>query len=178
MYVDQTDWPSIDTAPKDRVILTDMGTACYVDPRNWGSPVRRGWYLCDAGGDIPSCAEDGMAICTINPSRWMPMPARPKSKPPKTPGQPDIEIRTIYEAEIQWWWKDSHVHDTTYRVSVNDAARAELNRLCGLYDVFDDTRYTCQWEGLLISGKNLEQVTEAAGHLARYLKRFKHIKFI
>lgn len=175
---DQAEWPSMETAPKDRVILTDMGTARYVDPRHWGSPVTRGWYLCSSDGDIPSCAEDGMAISAINPTCWIPMPQRPVAASLEAPNKPNIDLRTIHEAEIQWWWKDSHVHNTGYHISVNDGSRAELARLCKIFDVVDDTSYCCQWEGLQIVGSNLEQVTKAAKQLASYMLQFKHIKFI
>lgn len=56
------------------VILTDEGTAKYVDQRDWGSPVTNGWYLCTLHGDIPYCADDGMRISGINPTLWMPIP--------------------------------------------------------------------------------------------------------
>lgn len=68
-------YQSMDNAPKDRVLLTDQGTSCYVDQRNWGSPVTTGWYLCDTSGDILSCADDGMSISRIYPKCWMDVPA-------------------------------------------------------------------------------------------------------
>lgn len=72
-------WQSIDTAPHDRVILTDQGTARYVDPQPWASPVKRkrGWYLCFACDHIPWCAEDGMAISEMDPKYWMDIPPLP-----------------------------------------------------------------------------------------------------
>ncbi len=175
---DQAVWPSMETAPRDRVILTDVGTARYVDPRQWASPVTRGWYLCCTAGHIATCASEGMAISAIEPTCWLPMPQRAVPATVEAPEQPNIDLRTIHEAEIQWWWKDSHLHDVGYHISVNDGSRAELARLCKVHGVEDDTRYACQWEGLLITGTNLEQVTEAAKQLARYLRRFKHIFFI
>lgn len=40
-------WKHIDSAPKNgTVILTNEGTARYVDQKHWGSPVTNGWYLC------------------------------------------------------------------------------------------------------------------------------------
>lgn len=71
-------WLSIETAPRDgTVILTDCGTAKYVDRRDWGSPVHDGWYLSTADGDIPSCADDGMRVSAVDPRVWMPVPALP-----------------------------------------------------------------------------------------------------
>lgn len=68
------EWKPIAEAPQDEVILTNEGTACYVDPRSWGSPVTRGWYLCTTDENIPSCAEDGMSVSKIEPTHWMPLP--------------------------------------------------------------------------------------------------------
>ena len=70
-------WVPIATAPKDRVILTDVGTAKYVDQRGWGSPVEDGWYLCTLHGDIPTCAEDGIQISAIDPRLWREIPELP-----------------------------------------------------------------------------------------------------
>jgi hypothetical protein len=67
-------WQDIANAPKDRVILTNEGTACFVEQRNWGSPVINGWYLCPIDGNILTCADDGMSISSIQPKRWMDIP--------------------------------------------------------------------------------------------------------
>lgn len=70
-----SNWDPIATAPKNgTVILTDEGTSCYLDQRNWGSPVKNGWYLCFADGNIPCCADDGMSISAIDPKVWMKLP--------------------------------------------------------------------------------------------------------
>lgn len=61
-------WRPIDSAPGDgTVVLTDQGTAAYVDRRHWGSPVTSGWYLC-AWGDDPDPDEDRR----LYPKRWLP----------------------------------------------------------------------------------------------------------
>ncbi|MDU8351027.1 hypothetical protein RYA05_03855 [Pseudomonas syringae pv. actinidiae] len=67
-------WQSMENAPKDRVILTNEGTSCYVDRRNWGSPVTNGWHLCFSCGNIPSCADEGMSVVSIQPTKWMELP--------------------------------------------------------------------------------------------------------
>lgn len=61
-------------APKNQVILTNEGLVRYVDPKNWGSPVTRGWYNCTLDGDIASCADDGMAISHAEPQFWTEVP--------------------------------------------------------------------------------------------------------
>lgn len=65
----------IETAPRDCVILTEVGMARYIDQRDWGSPVTNGWYLCDTDGDIITCADEGMRVSRIYPKRWMPVPS-------------------------------------------------------------------------------------------------------
>jgi hypothetical protein len=68
-------WKPISNAPTDgTVILTNRGTARYVDQRGWGSPVTNGWYLCTTDGDIPCCADDGMSISSISPEIWTDLP--------------------------------------------------------------------------------------------------------
>jgi hypothetical protein len=68
-------WAPIETAPQGPVILTDRGTARYIDQRGWASPVKNGWYLCEICDYIPECAEEGMSISSIDPKRWMEFPA-------------------------------------------------------------------------------------------------------
>lgn len=64
-----TDWPSIDTAPRDgTVILSDVGTVAYVDRKNWSSPVTEGWWLC-AVNCQPEMSDDS---CPDEPTRWNP----------------------------------------------------------------------------------------------------------
>lgn len=75
LFDDDDEWTSMDTAPKDgTVILTDEGTATYVDQKNWGSPVANGWYLCCSYGEVPSCADEGMSISLIEPKLWTKLP--------------------------------------------------------------------------------------------------------
>ena len=63
----------IDTAPKDgTVILTDCGFAKYINPNQWGSPVKEGWAECDPFANIYECADSGMWYC--NPKRWTSVP--------------------------------------------------------------------------------------------------------
>lgn len=75
MVVFKAPYQSMQNAPKDRAILTNEGIVCHVDQRDWGSPVTTGWYLCDTGADILTCADDGMKISRANPHCWMDIPA-------------------------------------------------------------------------------------------------------
>jgi hypothetical protein len=70
-------WQPIESAPKDRPILTNEGIAQFVDRRNWGSPVTNGWYLCSYYGDIIRCADDGMSVSYASPKVWMDLPDLP-----------------------------------------------------------------------------------------------------
>lgn len=76
-------WHLIESAPTDIVILTDKGTARYVDQGDEGSPVSKGWYLCQTDGTIPSCAEKGMAVSALQPTRWTHLPSgTPRNQEP------------------------------------------------------------------------------------------------
>ncbi len=59
-----SEWQPIQTAPKNKVVLTDEGTGKW-DGR---------WYLCTTDGVIPSCADWGLEPSEIEPVRWMPLP--------------------------------------------------------------------------------------------------------
>jgi hypothetical protein len=63
----------ISNAPRDRIILTDLGTARYVESARWTVPVIHGWFLTTTDGHIPRCAEQGWKISRIEPTWWMPM---------------------------------------------------------------------------------------------------------
>ena len=62
-------WKTIDSAPRDRVILTIYGCARYSD--NDYDENHHGFYLCDASGNIPYCAEDGERPYMLFPKYWM-----------------------------------------------------------------------------------------------------------
>lgn len=69
-----SNWKSINSAPKNKVILTNRGTARYIDQQEWASPVTNGWYNCDSEGEVFTCADDGMSISRIEPKYWMHIP--------------------------------------------------------------------------------------------------------
>lgn len=89
-----------------------------------------------------------------------------------------VSISTRHSAELQWWWKDSHVHNSDYRDKVNDAIASAVTKACLDPDLCEDTSYCCQWEGVHITGEDLEKVTAAGNALAKVLDRFKFVEFI
>lgn len=89
---------------------------------------------------------------------------------------PFVSVETIHKAEVAWWWTDEKLHDRDYHIKVWDSVEAKIRELVVKYDVEDDTRYCCQWEGHLLMGENREEVVAAANELARHLARFKSAK--
>jgi len=87
----------------------------------------------------------------------------------------DVAVRTVYEGELTWWWRDKVLHDQDYHIKVNDSMAAKVYKLERKYGVTNDTRYCCQWEGVLLTGDNRENIEAAAKELARHLARFKGI---
>jgi hypothetical protein len=87
-----------------------------------------------------------------------------------------FDIATIHQAEVQWWWTDEARHDSDYGLKVEDSVSAKVKELTEKYDVFDDTRFCCQWEGRRLCGESRENVEAAANELARHLARFKRVK--
>lgn len=86
-----------------------------------------------------------------------------------------VAVRTIHEAEVSWWWHDSVLHDTGYHIKVNDSMAKKMKALETKYDVTNDTRYCCQFEGMLLNGENRVNVEAAGLELARHLARFKSV---
>lgn len=63
-------WQTIDTAPKYRPILTNLGLAKWVGYKN-GRRFVFGWYLCDSTGYIPYDKVEGIAISKLDmPRIW------------------------------------------------------------------------------------------------------------
>ncbi|NQZ74716.1 MAG: hypothetical protein HRT61_01180 [Ekhidna sp.] len=57
----------IESAPIGTVVLTDLGTGiCYSEDGQW--------YLCDTFSNVPTCADWGLEISEITPTKWIPMP--------------------------------------------------------------------------------------------------------
>lgn len=87
-----------------------------------------------------------------------------------------FDITTIHQAEVQWWWTEESRHDSDYKFTVEDSISAKVKELMEKYDVSDDIRFCCQWEGRRLFGENRENVEAAANELARHLARFKGVK--
>lgn len=169
----------ISTAPRDRVILTDCGLARYVDQRRWGSPVSDGWYACDAGGDIPSCADNGMSISEISPKRWMefgPIAEHLAGDEPVAESNPFVTSETVHCAQVSYFWTDEKLHQTDYQLSVHDAVDKAVEKATKKHDVVQNTSFTCQWEGVEFEGESLAAVTAAANDVAKVLGRFKGVR--
>jgi hypothetical protein len=64
----------ISTAPRDGIaILSDCGIVCYLNQKDWGSPVPDGkWALCYPGGNPLNDSDDGIETC--EPKFWAPLP--------------------------------------------------------------------------------------------------------
>ena len=93
-----TTWKPIHCAPRDRVILTDEGTARYVSAKEAGIAGAGGWYLCYSCGDLPlPPASDNPDSCSVSPSVWIDLPK---------PGVPQRDIFiTPRPAELGVGWQ-------------------------------------------------------------------------
>jgi len=83
-----------------------------------------------------------------------------------------FSVVTTHQAEICWCWTVDRLFDSDYHIRVNDLVNAKVKQLENKYEVQDDTRYCCQWEGHLLVSENRDQVEAAATELSRYVARF------
>lgn len=88
---------------------------------------------------------------------------------------PFVSIETIHHAEVAWWWTNEKLHDTDYNIRVADSMDKKVKELEAKYDIRNDTGYCCQWEGRMLYGSDLQQVTKAANELAVHLSKFKGV---
>lgn len=84
-----------------------------------------------------------------------------------------VQVETIHQAEVSWWWRPETLHDNAYQIKVADSVDKKVRALVAKYRVQDDGQYCTQWEGRLLRGVDLQQVTAAAHELARHVARFK-----
>ena len=92
--------------------------------------------------------------------------------------RPKASITTLYLAEVQFVFKQSHLHDSDYTMGVIDKIDAAIKTICDDLDVINDDQYRCQCEGARLMGTDLKSVQEAGKRLERVLKRFKFIEHI
>jgi hypothetical protein len=64
-----TEWQPIETAPEKKAVLTNQGTGIYSGQ----------WYICEANGRVPACADWGVEVSEIEPTHWMPLPDPPSN---------------------------------------------------------------------------------------------------
>ena len=83
-----------------------------------------------------------------------------------------LTVDAIYRAEVAWWWTDEKLHDVDYSHTVYDSLAEKVRELSDKYDVQEDTRYCCQWEGVQLMGENKSNVELAGRELAKHLARF------
>lgn len=87
-----------------------------------------------------------------------------------------LDLRTVHQAVVAWWWDGSVLHDSAYHIKVNDSMATKMRDLEKKYGVTNDTGYCCQFEGMMLFGADREQVAAAGQELAQHLARFKHIR--
>jgi len=68
-------WQPIDTAPKDKVIVTEDGFAIWSNKVRYGRVV--GWIACDGDGMPYRCIEEG--AWELAPNWWIVLPPLPKA---------------------------------------------------------------------------------------------------
>lgn len=160
-------WQPIETAPKDRVILTDEGTARYVDQRGWGSPVTNGWYLCFAHDSIPDCADEGMSIARMQPTIWMDIP--PKIKPLDTEAPVFACKGTVYRSNYSGCsgWDRVKIDQVVVAGAESDVAHLKAAKEKS-YDTVSFSRVSITWDDP-VKIQTLEQALQfiRANHAVR-----------
>jgi len=86
------------------------------------------------------------------------------------------EVSTVHEAVIQFWWAENRLHDLQYRNDVDEKLDNVITEIQKEYDIYDDTRFCCQWEGFRLYGSNLYQVRAAASWLTEELSKIDGVK--
>lgn len=80
-----------------------------------------------------------------------------------------VELATVHQAEVSWYWTRETLHDWDHHIKVNDSVSAKVEDLAGKYGISDDTTYRTQFEGRLLLGEDREKVALAANELAQHL---------
>lgn len=87
-----------------------------------------------------------------------------------------MDVRTIHEVDVVWWWVKDKLHDSDYHIQVNETMRKKAKELERKYNVTDDTRFCCQFEGYRLYGEDRIAVEAAGRELASCLARFKGVR--
>lgn len=93
----------------------------------------------------------------------------------RTPARDFFSVQTVHMAIVSFWWTDERLHDTDYKIKVNDALKTKMGEMLLRYDVTNDTTHRCQWEGFCLVGSNLEHVNSAAKELCQHLAKFSGV---
>lgn len=86
-----------------------------------------------------------------------------------------VELGTIHQAEVSWWWTQETLHDSDHHFGVEDSVSAKVKELVSKYGIIDDTTYCTQFEGRLLIGEDREKVANAANELAQHLATLEGI---
>lgn len=87
-----------------------------------------------------------------------------------------VEITTVHQGELFFWWTDDKLHDINYHIKVWDSLDAKVSELESKYGVQDDTQLRCQFEGRRLLGEDREKVEAAIHELATHLMQFDGIR--
>jgi hypothetical protein len=87
-----------------------------------------------------------------------------------------VEITTVHQGELFFWWTQEQLHNVDYHIQVWDSLDAKVSELEKKYGVQDDTELRCQFEGRRLLGDDREKVEAAIHELASHLMQFDGIR--
>ncbi|KVP96901.1 hypothetical protein WJ97_13835 [Burkholderia ubonensis] len=170
------------SAGKDDVTPTHFMLVPEVPSKN---PA--GWLPLDQGPRTGYCL--GYDQCLKSPfvMRWHPM----KKKFVATDGMGDeepsmcmllpsladlfVELETIHQAEVSWWWTTDKLHDMDYHILVDESVNAKVKKLVSKYGITDHTNYRTEYEGRLFLSDDRSKVEQAANELAQHMATLKGV---
>lgn len=86
-----------------------------------------------------------------------------------------VTQHTMHTANVEWFYKASHVHNDEYCQKVADSVNALVAAIEAKYDVCQDKGFCCQWEGVSLQSFDQKAVDAAAQELASHLQKFKFV---
>lgn len=93
----------------------------------------------------------------------------------RVPASAFIDIQTVHQANVTWWWTEDKLRDVDHHVKVQDDMYAKVAELEKKHDITHDTRFCCQWEGVQVFGDKLSTVKAAVKELAAHLARYEGV---